>query len=127
MKQYYIAKARAPSDLPTWLFDKNERTTTRRDGERNEEQREGHEDDPPPTRSRGLRDIYDKAGAQPSPKVPTSTRIRRTEEGATTATSRLRAIRDAKRGVVSDDVEELEERRAPPRRVGLPSGPGRRV
>ncbi|KZS99293.1 hypothetical protein SISNIDRAFT_480853 [Sistotremastrum niveocremeum HHB9708] len=131
MKEYYIAKARAPSDLPPWLFDKSERTA-RTDNERVEEEiAEEHEGEPRPTRSRGLRDIYEKAATQPSVNAPTSTRTRRSEESGTTkastATSRLRAIRDAKRGVVVDEVEVEAERRAPPRRVGLPSGPGRRV
>ncbi|KAI0064622.1 hypothetical protein BV25DRAFT_270251 [Artomyces pyxidatus] len=162
MKAYHLEKARDPSDLPEWLFEEHERrggrpSTTRR--------RDDYEDDyaddrstPPAPRSRGLKDIYEKAAASSSSSAYTRSepdtrgRSRQTSVDDTSATpskanDRLKALRDAKRGVVQRNASlgpeepsgggrergredrEVErgtaEPRRPPPRQGLPTRPGR--
>ncbi|KAF7363405.1 hypothetical protein MSAN_00996200 [Mycena sanguinolenta] len=147
MKAYHLEKARDPSDLPAWLFDEKERrrrpepepTRSRRRKDDYDDSYETVEKtqtraEPPP--SRGLRDIYAAAAASSSSTAPSarSTRGARSYDDSpqpSRATDRLKALRDAKRGVVNPMREEERvpepepEPAAPPprRRVGLPSGP----
>ncbi|KIM29110.1 hypothetical protein M408DRAFT_128319 [Serendipita vermifera MAFF 305830] len=160
MKQYYIDRARTPLDLPHWLFEEHERMPTaarQRAPRRYEEpEEEGYISAPAPRGA--LRDVYDKA-ARATPTSQQSTRSNQSSyptspnsdqaPGESKATSRLRALRDAKRmqqggGVAAsaassrydDDyandggrrsmepASDVERRQ--PARVGLPSRPGGR-
>lgn len=145
MKAYHLQRARSPSDLPDWLFDESERrikTGPRRLAERADTNAVSTSET---SRSRGLRDIYDKAAATSQPagreRVVYSRKVEENSGGSSTATSRLRAMREAKRNAIGLSVEnrdqngmmEVEDRRTPsvaqqlppPVRVGLPNGPGR--
>ena len=160
MKQYYIDRARTPLDLPHWLFEEHERMPTARQAQRGPRRYEEPEEEqytPTPAPSRGaLRDVYDKAArSTPIPAArsnPSSYAQSAGEQttGESKATSRLRALRDAKRmqqgaGVVAsgtsssrydeeygndggrrsiDPVSDGERRQ--PARVGLPGRPGGR-
>jgi len=125
LKAYYIERARAPSDLPPWLFEEHERRPQAarpppRDQERFNDDRAGgrrnnmaphpnrgrnydeYEQQPPPQAKRGaLRDIYDSAAAPNQPQAPAAGRTLapsyRDDGKASRATSRLQAMRDAKR------------------------------
>lgn len=163
LKEYYIQRARSPLDLPHWLFEEHERmpTTARRpqrdDGTlrrgRYEEGEYEQESAPTPAPRGALRDIYDRAASQPIRTAPILNRSTPTSHGyesspATTeskATSRLRALRDAKRaqgagaaaisrsnrydeeyndgGRRSMEPASDSERRGPAR-TGLPGRPG---
>jgi len=151
MKAYHIEKARDPSDLPEWLFEEHERRPAGRSrfATRQNSRDDDYEEPTPPSRSRGLRDIYDAAAAPSSSSRPpgnsdrsTPNRFANESAGPSKATNRLKALRDAKRQnnrldepqiKSSSDSERqdgrdsgaLSERRPPPR-VGLPSGPGGR-
>lgn len=124
LKAYYIERARAPADLPPWLFEEYERRPQAarpppRNQERDDDRARGrrnnmappsnrgriHDGDeyeqlPPPQAKRGaLRDIYDSAAA---PNAPAAGRTLappsyRDDGNASRATSRLQAMRDAKR------------------------------
>lgn len=116
MKAYYIERARSPEDLPEWLFDDFERRPMAAPGRHGRNDREeippargnrhnNRDNEPPPrTQNRGaLRDVYDRAATQaPSRLAPTSYSRNETASDAGTApskaASRLRAMRDAKRG-----------------------------
>jgi len=124
LKAYYIERARAPTDLPPWLFEEHERRPqaarpSPRDQTRFNEDRAGgrrnnsppnrgrnyddeYEQEPPPQAKRGaLRDIYDSAAAPNQPKVSGPGRTlapsSRDDGNVSRATSRLQAMRDAKR------------------------------
>jgi hypothetical protein len=100
-------------DLPHWLFEEHERMpTAARHPQRGPRRYEEGDDEryTPAAPSRGaLRDVYDKAAKQPSRSTPASQSARSTpssyssspvnDQSATEskATSRLRALRDAKR------------------------------
>ncbi len=159
MKDHYLRKARGRADLPRWLFSDEELKggreeydpPDRRDRSRSRE-RSGSErskaprwatPDPVP-QSRGLRDIYEEVSGRPPP--PSNYRRnmdydRNNDDGASKASSRLKALKEAKRGATSsgrlrDALREEEEdfggRGAPPpiprrrRPVGLPSAPAPR-
>lgn len=155
MKAYHIEKARDPTDLPSWLFSEQERRapankshTPAHLGNDGYEDTERSSSEPP--RSKGLRDIYADAAAATSPPRTRADRPpnRFADEAPqpSKATDRLRAMRDAKRGVNSTNTAPIldqpavasdnlsrgsdpgdgatsRDRRAP--RVGLPSGPMR--
>ena len=135
LKAYYIERARAPTDLPPWLFEEHERRPqaarpSARDQERNDDRdrdtaggqrnnmasspnrgRNYHdeydyeEQQPPPQARRGaLRDIYESAAASNQPRAPaerllppSSYRDDSNNKNLSRATSRLQAMRDAKR------------------------------
>jgi hypothetical protein len=127
LKAYYIERARAPADLPPWLFEEHERRpqaarpsprVQERENDRGGGRRSnmdlpsnrgrGYDDEyeqqPPQARRGALRDIYDSAAAsnQPKASVPGRTlapaSYRDDGNGSTSrATSRLQALRDAKR------------------------------
>ncbi|KAJ7109334.1 hypothetical protein C8R44DRAFT_284451 [Mycena epipterygia] len=151
MKAYHLEKARDPTDLPAWLFDEKERRRPAAEPSRSKRRDDDYDDyevvdksrtraEPPP--SRGLRDIYE-AAASSSSATPSirSTRGARSYADDTPqpsrATDRLKALRDAKRTAVNPAAALREEERprterepeaAPARRrVGLPSGPVRRL
>jgi len=163
MKEYYIQRARSHMDLPHWLFEEHERMPTVRQAPRdtrgdNAARRgryEEHEGDQATSPVRGgiLRDVYDRAATKPTHTTSTPNRSTPVSHGyesspATTeskATSRLRALRDAKRmqgagaatytnryeedysaddgGRHSMEPATDTERRAPATRTGLPSRP----
>jgi len=150
MKAYHIEKARDPSDLPEWLFEEHERRPAGRSRfvTRQNSRDDDYEEPTHPSRSRGLREIYDTAAAPSSSSRPpgnsdrsTPNRFANESTGPSKATNRLKALRDAKRQnsrldeaqvKSSSDGEKLDGRdggtlseRKPPR-VGLPSGPGGR-
>ncbi|KAI0273362.1 hypothetical protein BC834DRAFT_204367 [Gloeopeniophorella convolvens] len=145
MKAYHLDKARDPTDLPAWLFDEHERRPVAR-GRRSNDVGGGEyhdtRDEPPPTRSRGLRDIYDAAAASAPvrPEARESSRPRQEYDapaGPSKANDRLRALRDAKRTAaqrnapVSDAGDERrpsrEERAMPERGLGRDSGAHQRA
>ena len=123
MKEYYLQRARAPVDLPHWLFEEHERMPTRppprekiaQTGGRNDRGRydEDYGDEyaqpPPPQQGRGaLRDVYEKAASKPASKpaptrsTPAASAYDSTASaGESKAASRLRAMREAKRGNIS--------------------------
>ncbi|KAF4576536.1 hypothetical protein EYR36_004514 [Pleurotus pulmonarius] len=151
MKAYHLAKARDPSDLPSWLFEPHERGRFRR-----EDRQGGDEEDPTPRASsykeppkaRSLRDVYEAAAATSSPTPRTIRGPDGNEARPSRATDRLQAMRQARRGVVGGDNPDASamggpvrspqgsvdgrgnvtsddgERRVP--RMGLPSRPARR-
>jgi len=126
MKAYHLDKARSPSDLPPWLFDESERRARKpspsaterrrqdraRDRDRFEEEEEYEE--VPQSRSRGLRDIYDRAATattvSPAPTRPQRSFGGSVDEGssanASKATNRLKALRDAKRAAATTTRHE---------------------
>lgn len=116
MKDYYIQRARSPLDLPHWLFEEHERMPTTRQAPRETrndgasrrgryEEYDADQGSSPPPRGGILRDVYDRAAAQPTRTTPLANRSTPVSQGyesspATTeskATARLRALRDAKR------------------------------
>jgi hypothetical protein len=125
LKAYYIERARAPADLPPWLFEEHERRPqaarpSARDQERDDNRAGGRRSNlaSAPNRGRGyedeyeqqpsqakrgaLRDIYDSAAASNQPKAPAAGRTLappsyRDDGNVSRATSRLQAMRDAKR------------------------------
>lgn len=120
MKEYYLQRARAPVDLPHWLFEEHERMPTRppprekiaQNGGRSDRGRydEDYGDEyarpqQPPQQSRGaLRDVYEKAASKPAStrSTPASSAYDSTAStGESKAASRLRAMREAKRGNIS--------------------------
>lgn len=147
MKAYHIEKARDPSDLPAWLFDDRERRANNSandwDGGRDAEV--VAETVVETRRPIGLRAIYDSAANATAPPAPRSDRARYVDDSPapSRAVDRLKAMRDAKRGITTinstvidppiikqgDDwgsrggIRGAEDRRPP--RVGLPSGPMR--
>lgn len=146
LKKHYIKQVSNPRQLPAWLFSDVERQVGR-SYSRSESAPEKNQDEerrpsaPMPTR---LRARHEDAYVQPQPQPVTGRDRMRTatydEEytGPTRAATRLRALRDAKRGPVDRGmsvppapapVPEPEPEpvvAAPPRpRVGLPSRPGR--
>ncbi|KAG8757508.1 hypothetical protein FRC14_001985 [Serendipita sp. 396] len=148
MKAYYLQRARAHTDLPHWLFDEQERMPTRPpareraavngDGSRGRYDEDYGDEAPPPKQqpTRGaLRDVYEKA--KPAPNRPSpSTTVYGSDTGAmeSKATSRLRAMRDARRqeaGVAGGSAyvpskydTDYETGRRSTDRTGLPSRPG---
>ncbi|TFK76486.1 hypothetical protein BDN72DRAFT_852796 [Pluteus cervinus] len=130
MKAYHLEKARDPSDLPAWLFDERERRAKNSTRGRQE-----FVDDEPeplaalPAQSSGLRAIYASAAATPVKKPRQDPTYY--GEAPSRAADRLKALRDAKRGImraasVSDEqpVSRMPSSEPPrPARVGLPSGP----
>ncbi|KAJ6547520.1 hypothetical protein B0H19DRAFT_1166084 [Mycena capillaripes] len=152
MKAYHLEKARDPSDLPAWLFDEKERRPAPAPAPSRSKRRDDDYDDyevvektrAEPPASRGLRDIYEAAAASASASSTPSSRSTRGARSyaddtpqPSKATDRLKALRDAKRGAVNAGRDEERapraaepEPEAPPparRRVGLPSGPVRRI
>lgn len=129
LKAYYIERARAPADLPPWLFEEHERRPqAARPPPRNQDRDDdwgggrrsnttppsnrgrGYDDEyerqPPQAKRGALRDIYDSAAASNQPKPPAAGRTlapasyRDDGNGngnVSRATSRLQALRDAKR------------------------------
>lgn len=162
MKAYHLEKARDPTDLPAWLFEPHERLpvgrsrfATHPNDLRNDNYEDERDSSPGPPRSRGLRDIYDSAAVPSTTTRPmASDRPASTHDepsGASKATNRLRAMRDAKRqNSRLDDgppakpsrdngdgdmgngrrdgrgTDSSVRNRVPPRQ-GLPSGPGGRT
>jgi hypothetical protein len=151
MKAYHLAKARDPSDLPSWLFSERER------GAKGSMRGRTGDDDtradtaeipeaPPITQSSGLRAIYASAA---SSEVHRSGRHEPTRYGddgiaPSKAANRLRAMREPKRGrmnvteeaAVVMDRPPVSDGNKPPSvkvnsssdrvpRVGLPAGPMR--
>ncbi|PVG02281.1 hypothetical protein CPB86DRAFT_619730 [Serendipita vermifera] len=129
MKAYYLERARAPIDLPHWLFDEHERMPTRHTAtaavHRNERAPrrnpyDDYEEDPTPAPApaRGaLRDVYDRAASntggarKPQPSYPQSDSAAG-NTGESKAVSRLRAMRDAKRaaaGTTSSRSNKYDE------------------
>jgi hypothetical protein len=115
MKAYYLEKARDPSDLPNWLFDKRELRAVASRPEvihRHNEERSPHRDDRPPLRqNRGLRAI-NFAATEASTERPVSDRPRVQagdvqDDGvarSSRANDRLKAIRDAKRHAAQRNI-----------------------
>ena len=124
LKAYYIERARAPADLPPWLFEEHERRPQaarhqQRDDDRGVGRRTNmappsnqgrsydeyeYEQQPPQVKRGALRDIYDSAAASNQPKPPAAGRTLAPSSyrddgnaGMSRATSRLQALRDAKR------------------------------
>ena len=129
LKAYYIERARAPADLPPWLFDEHERRpqaarppprNQQRDDDRGVGRRNNmappsnrgrsyddeyeYEQQPPQAKRGALRDIYDSAAASNQPKPPAAGRTLAPSSyrddgnaNVSRATSRLQALRDAKR------------------------------
>ncbi|KAH8117466.1 hypothetical protein DFH11DRAFT_1504238 [Phellopilus nigrolimitatus] len=107
LKAYYLNSARDRSDLPDWLFDEHERGVVK--GSQDIRRDEDHvattsQDRVAATRGKGLRDIYDEAAASVStsrssrrPADDTSSTVGSEVPGASKATNRLKALRDAKR------------------------------
>jgi len=161
LKSYHLSKARTASDLPSWLFSEEERRVTRGSFTSREEERTQQVDMRPP-RQRGLRAIYAEASESSSPperdaSTPNYTRERRggsrfnaepeeryevfsTTAQQSKATSRLQAMRDARRPNERtqrspvrhvDDYDndagalamQASQQEIPLRRVGLPSAP----
>ncbi|TDL27534.1 hypothetical protein BD410DRAFT_894622 [Rickenella mellea] len=155
MKAYHLGKARDPTDLPEWLFEPHERraaeATSSRVARGGDAGQGEAEEQPTTRRGGGFRDIYAKAAESSSSSVPgpvgsKAGRSGSEASGSTKAGDRLKAIRDAKRSAAVGGVRQEvaagagmaqtrsdgdgnrgSERRAPAARVGLPSGPGRRV
>lgn len=154
MKAYHLQQAHSPADLPDWLFEPHERgvrgaaAPARRFVEQDDTSRLSTET--PPSRSRGFRDIYEST-APSVPAVTSSSRSRFDSAGQlspspSTAATRLKALRDAKRQVggtamgrgpvVDTPIGRVQAEYRPPvplppapmKRVGLPMGPAvRRV
>lgn len=111
LKAYYIERARTPGDLPSWLFDEHERrptavrspvrermnnTSAPRRGRYDEDVNDQYSQ--PPSNRGALRDVYDRAAVQTTPKpTPSVYSDDNAGAGGSKATSRLRALRDAKR------------------------------
>jgi hypothetical protein len=158
LKNYHLSKARTPSDLPSWLFSEEERRV-RRDTYSSREERPMEMNVRAPRQS-GLKSIYADAvsdtsmsdngqryrqGGSRSEPAGASSRF----DPSTTqskATSRLQAMRDARRPTVPvrenvasgrhvvsfDNGYEGQALRQQgetemPRRVGLPRGPKQRL
>ncbi|KAL0946943.1 hypothetical protein HGRIS_013102 [Hohenbuehelia grisea] len=150
MKSFHIDKARDPTELPEWLFEPHERGR----GASNRLIDEVHEAErAEPPRSRGLRDVFDAAGASSSTAStsgfdPPPSRSGTPVNGQPSkAADRLRAMRDAKRSALTVGSSRSSEARAQeskrsdgpdvtpplpgtreqrPQRIGLPSGPALR-
>ncbi|KAG8763794.1 Vesicle trafficking between the ER and Golgi [Ceratobasidium sp. 423] len=151
LKKHYIKQVSDPRQLPAWLFSDIERQVgrsySRREPRSIDTQDEARSlspvhDQSAPIRSRAR---HNEAHTSPEP-APRRERMRATTyddevPGPTRATTRLRAVRDAKRGppaereayipapaLVPEPEPEPEPRQVvatPPRpRVGLPSRPG---
>ncbi|KAF8507243.1 hypothetical protein JB92DRAFT_718285 [Gautieria morchelliformis] len=150
MKAYHLDRARSPADLPSWLFDEQERGVAPKawNVSRNYEDRFMPDHDPEPRQRGGLREVYDRAAVSPSSTAPVARRppADTGDGGGSRATNRLRAIRDAKRSMqtgsgsapssqseaqlrdmtTSRVSEQSPDGSGETRRVGLPAGPGRR-
>jgi len=158
LKSYHLSKARTASDLPSWLFTEEERRVTRSSFSAREEDRSA---EVRPPRQRGLKAIYANADEEASPpaRAPASSYLReRTSQSRfddpeerysppathqSKATSRLQAMRDARRPNAKVQQSPMQHevgrnddnwdsgmhgssQELPLRRVGLPSGPRRR-
>ncbi|KZV72893.1 hypothetical protein PENSPDRAFT_750542 [Peniophora sp. CONT] len=153
LKAYHMDKARAPEDLPEWLFSAQERgqrsrpsasaTANTKSSSRDRDDDYGQYE--PPRTARPPPSAYVSQSSVSSSRSP-SFDLDRTP--TTKASNRLRELRDAKRSqaimranssdpVTSERVEPRMVRddegryeppmpRAPPRSVGLPSRPGAR-
>jgi len=170
LKSYHLSKARTASDLPSWLFTEDERRVTRSGFTARDRGEEMHrEGETRPPRRRGLKDVYaDEEGGTSTNNgnaAPTSGYLRERTRPARSwaqvdepeerynppatqnqskATSRLQAMRDARRpngreqrSPVQHTVDQDSDyygspamheppAEVPLRRVGLPSGPKRR-
>lgn len=149
MKAYHAEKARDPSDLPKWLFAEHERTSAARSPSSSGREDINETEQQAPPGPRGLRDIYDAAAATHSnsggsERIPPRT-YPDEGSGITKASSRLKALRDAKRDAIksnitpsnfddqrvrdSGDGRHAEDHnrskgyRRAPMHTGLPSGP----
>jgi hypothetical protein len=137
MKAYHLEKARDASDLPEWLFSEQERrpiVRSRFASPREERNSRYDEDDrsirpSQPPAATGLRNIYAAAAAAAGPgSVSPTGRGREEGSGASKATDRLKALRDAKRNAVNPN-RQIDERdvddgvSGPSTRMGLPSRP----
>ncbi|KAG6854314.1 hypothetical protein C0991_008209 [Blastosporella zonata] len=140
MKAYHLAKARNPTDLPSWLFEEHE---DRRPINRNESSPKidsDMDDSSRPsqavnkmTKSRGLREIYDAyhvpraAQRLHNPKGPSlskaADRLKAQREGKRTAPSSMTRPLPAERINEYDVASKTVVTQRP--RVGLPSGPRR--
>ncbi|KAF9464660.1 hypothetical protein BDZ94DRAFT_1255620 [Collybia nuda] len=150
MKVYHLAKAKDPTDLPSWLFDEGVRRrsipTFANDNNKDIYQTRQESSNHLP-KLRGLRDVYDAAASTPS--IPTSRSIQGRNRihdigEPSKAANRLKLIREAKRSaltanaaprLLSDNMDEYQpvardhddkrkiDRRVP--RLGLPPGPRR--
>jgi hypothetical protein len=148
MKAYHLAQAQKPSDLPEWLFEPHERgMRTPWGGVAADNGNDGGDVSRTPsapmqveTRSGVVRNVYNATGPDPAGIPVSRSRYEDPNPPApSTATSRLKALRDAKRQANGGRVEApvvVQELRAPPStmmmttaptkpRVGLPTGPGR--
>jgi hypothetical protein len=122
LRAYHIDKARDPTDLPEWLFEEHERRPIGRSGTsfryredneygENETRRATKSTQPRAGGGRGLRDVYETAGAATRDQRETlresSSRgrlLQRQDDGpvgapapTSKAHERLKALRDAKR------------------------------
>jgi len=156
LKNYHLSKAKTASDLPSWLFSEEERRVRRNAYSSREEQ--PTETNVRASRQRGLKSIYADAVSDPSmsDNAPMYTRDgphagpgpgSRFNPPVTQskATSRLQAMRDARRptapvrdemasgahAVGLDNGYEAQLRQQQeaemPRRIGLPRGPKQRL
>jgi len=142
LRAYHLQKARDPSELPSWLFDEAERKPVARATTASRYNNNDAYDEPPQEpapRSRGLRDMYESAGNTRGDYAAQSSRGGggyADEPPSSRAADRLKALRDAKRGVPSrradPEPEPVEEepvystrRMMPPARQGLPGRPRR--
>jgi len=124
MKAYHLDKARDPSDLPPWLFSEQERRPVGQLRLGSRQDMDGSNVQASPLSPRGLRDIYDTAATVTSPISPRSYADIPTSKAA----SHLKALRDAKRNVLSpnatspreEEHDEVQQRRRAHRRMGMP-------
>jgi len=131
MKAYHLDKARDPSDLPPWLFTEHERRPVGQLRLNNRQDNTDGSPQPSPLSPRGLRDVYNAAATVTSPTSPRSY----TDGPTSKAATHLKALRDAKRNVLTPnvtspreevpvEVEELQHRKRAQRRMGMPMGAG---
>ena len=120
MKAYHLQKARHASDLPDWLFSERERGLRGREiaaqnvTERQEEYSTAVEEEV--SHSRGLRDVYESAARVPwkGREEPSGQDYGSDSAAPSTATNRLRAIRDAKRSAMNASVSSASSSRVDP-------------
>lgn len=150
LKVYHLGKARDPTELPDWLFDERERglrvTTRKRTPTGDGNLAEQDLSDLPVTRADvsagGLRAVYGRTAVHGpfSSNRQESSRYQDENSAPSKAADRLKAMREAKRGITSinttptptNQTDERRDERAGDdnrrARIGLPSGPmsGRR-
>jgi hypothetical protein len=166
LKSYHLNKARSASELPPWLFSEEERRVSKSGfSSSHREDTETSEHVPRPFKRNGLKAIYADINAETSmsdnaPRYQNERRpvqaahsrfddpelrydLSATDGHQSKATSRLQAMRDARRPTVRNPQESVvghavdpnrdfsrevmrEREEMPTRRVGLPMGPKQR-